>query len=49
MRILALDVGKSKSVAYEVDTRTGECGFTKVVTRPAELLVALIDQAHRFR
>ena len=37
MRILALDVGKSKSVAYEVDTRTGECGFTKVATRPAVL------------
>jgi len=33
MQILALDVGKSKSVAYAVDLKTGECGFTTVRTR----------------
>jgi len=37
MRILALDVGKSKSVAYQVNTRTGVCGFRTVLTRPAVL------------
>jgi transposase len=37
MQILALDVGKSKSVAYAVDPGTGECGFTTVRTRPSVL------------
>jgi len=37
MQILALDVGKSKSVAYAVDPDTGECGFTAVRTRPSAL------------
>jgi len=37
MQILALDVGKSKSVAYAVDLKTGECGFTTVRTRPSAL------------
>lgn len=37
MRILALDLGKSKSVAYTVDTATGECGFKTVRTEPAVL------------
>ena len=37
MKILALDLGKSKSVAYTVDTATGECGFKTVRTEPAVL------------
>ena len=37
IQILALDVGKSKSVAYAVDLKTGECGFTTVRTRPSAL------------
>lgn len=37
MRILALDLGKSKSVAYRLDTATGEVGFKTVLTRPATL------------
>lgn len=34
MKILALDLGKSKSVAYQVDTETGECAFETIRTRP---------------
>ena len=37
MEILALDVGKSKSVACAADTHTGQCGFTTVQTRPSVL------------
>ncbi len=35
MKIMALDLGKSKSVAYRLDTETGEVGFQTVLTRPA--------------
>ena len=47
MRILARDVGKSKRVAYTVDTATGECGFgfKTVGTRPAVL--ARVFAEHR--
>lgn len=38
MKILALDVGKSKSVAYRLDTQTGEVGFKTILTRPASLV-----------
>jgi len=38
MKILALDLGKSKSVAYRLDTATGEVGFKTVLTRPATLV-----------
>ena len=37
MRILALDVGKSKSVAYLTDRETGEVEFRTIRTRPAEV------------
>jgi len=41
MKILALDVGKSKSVAYRLDTETGEVGLKTILTR-AESLVRLV-------
>ena len=41
MKILALDVGKNKSVAYRVDTETGEVGFKTILTQ-AESLVRLV-------
>ena len=41
MKILALDVGKSKSVAYQLDTETGEAGFKTILTR-SESLVRLV-------
>ena len=34
MKILAMDVGKSKTVGYAVDTATGEAAFETVVTTP---------------
>jgi transposase len=34
MKILAMDVGKSKTVGYLVDTTTGEAAFETVVTAP---------------
>jgi transposase len=41
MKILALDVGKSKSVAYRLDSETGEVGFKTILTR-AESFVRLV-------
>jgi transposase len=38
MRILALDLGKSKSVAYRLDTETGKGEFKTILTRPASLV-----------
>ena len=34
MKILAMDVGKSKTVGYAVDTATGEAAFETVATTP---------------
>ena len=34
MKIMALDLGKSKSVTYRLDTETGECAFEAIRTRP---------------
>jgi transposase len=41
MKILALDVGKSKSVAYLSDRETGEVEFRTVRTRPSEIAALL--------
>jgi transposase len=37
MKILALDVGKYKTVGYKLDTTTGEVEFRTIRTRPADM------------
>ena len=44
MRILALDLGKYKSVACDYEAETGRHGFTTILTNPKALHDLIVDR-----